>query len=94
MKVKMLSTQRGCVNNGYGNISMDYLEGGVYDAPLDDAQFWIERGFAVPEETPMAGPSEAQVPVVKETPTPKPSKNKAADIESLGAKFGKKGKGK
>lgn len=54
MKIKMLATKRGTLNNGKGNISMDYLEGGVYDAPLEDAEWWIANGWAVaiPLETP------------------------------------------
>ena len=47
MLVKMLTTMRGTVNNGLGNQSMDYLVGGVYDAPDEEAKLWIDAGFAV-----------------------------------------------
>lgn len=59
MKVKMLSTQRGTLNNGCGNISMDYLSGQVYDACPEEAAYWIEQGFAeVLIEAPVTGPCE------------------------------------
>ena len=59
MRVKMLSTQRGTLNNGAGNVSMDYLSGQVYDACPEEAAYWIEQGFAEAViEAPMVAPSE------------------------------------
>lgn len=43
----MLSTQKGTLNNGLGNISTWYLEGKIYDAPIEDAEYWIKKGLAV-----------------------------------------------
>ena len=59
MRVKMLLTQRGTLNNGIGNVSMDYLSGQVYDACPEEAAYWIEQGFAEAViEAPIVAPSE------------------------------------
>ena len=77
MKIKMLSSQRGTLNNGAGNISMDYLSGQVYDACPEEAAYWIECGYAE---------AFIEAPVRTEPPQNKAImkyENKAIDLDSL-----------
>jgi hypothetical protein len=54
MKVKMLQTVKGTLNNGLGNITIDYIAGNIYDACMEEAMLWIEQGIAIPAEQPVA----------------------------------------
>lgn len=96
MRVKMLLTQRGTLNNGCGNISMDYLSGQVYDACPEEAAYWIEQGFAEAViEAPMVAPSEnkAIVPeVTSHFTSVDVSMAKLENMASLSHKGRKKGR--
>lgn len=54
MKVKMLQTVRGTLNNGLGNITMEFIAGNVYDACDEEALLWIEQDIALPVNEPVA----------------------------------------
>jgi hypothetical protein len=83
MKVKMLSTQRGTLNNGCGNISMDYLSGQVYNACPEEAAYWIEQGLAEAViEAPIIGPSETKAIVVVDSHFTSPE-TPLAKLESM-----------
>ena len=87
MKVKMLATRIGGVNNGFGNLTMTYTEGEVYlNPPPEEVEVWLEGGFAEviaePDETKPAEPEMAIEPMPEEAPVPVYS-SKDAEIESL-----------
>jgi hypothetical protein len=104
VKVRMLKTEQGTVNNGFGNVSMTYLAGGVYIPPAEDAQAWLESGAAElylvpsPDEAQLSGPSECQKVEVFKANIPAPVETKRGpgrpSLKEIEAKYKKKGKGR
>lgn len=104
VKVRMLKTEQGTVNNGFGNVSMTYLEGGIYVPPFEDAECWLESGSAElflepgPSEVQRVEPSETQSIGPEEAPEEAPKEVKRGpgrpSLKEIEAKYKKKGKGR